>query len=73
MLSKARLQRDSHFSILRPTTAGALVTFSGRLLRRGKNVAFMEADVHANDKLVARCTLTKAIIPVARRYDRPAE
>lgn len=53
---------DSHFNFLRPVIPGARLVVHGRLLRRGKTVAFMEAEACVGGKLVARATITKAII-----------
>jgi uncharacterized protein (TIGR00369 family) len=53
---------DSHFNFLRPVIPGEKLDVHGRLLRRGKGVAFMEAEAFVNGKMVARATITKAII-----------
>lgn len=53
---------DSHFNFLRPVIPGAKLVVHGTRLRRGKNLAFMEAEAFVNNKLVARATITKAII-----------
>jgi len=53
---------DSHFNFLRPVIPGEKLEVRGQLLRRGKNIAFMEAEAFVNGKQVARATITKAII-----------
>jgi uncharacterized protein (TIGR00369 family) len=53
---------DSHFNFLRPVIPGERLEIRGRLLRRGKTVAFMEAEAFVGGKQVARATITKAII-----------
>lgn len=53
---------DSHFNFLRPVIPGEKLEVRGRLLRRGKNIAFMEAEAFVRGKQVARATITKAII-----------
>lgn len=53
---------DSHFNFLRPVVPGETLKIRGRLLRRGKSAAFMEAEAFVNNKMVAKATITKAII-----------
>lgn len=53
---------DIHVSMLRGARIGDRVRFSARVLKRGRNVAFMEAEAHCGDQLMARATVTKSIL-----------
>ena len=53
---------DLHVSMLRAAKLGERVVASAKVIKRGRNIAFMEATLHAGDKLLARATVTKSII-----------
>ena len=53
---------DIHVSILRAAKRGDRVRFTGRVLKHGRNVAFMEAEAHCDEHLLARATVTKSIL-----------
>lgn len=53
---------DIHVSLMRGAKAGDRVVFSGRVIRRGRSVAFMEAQACVGEDVVARATVTKSIL-----------
>lgn len=53
---------DIHVSLMKAARIGDRVRFSGRLLRRGRALAFMEAEAHCGEQLLARATVTKTIL-----------
>jgi acyl-coenzyme A thioesterase PaaI-like protein len=53
---------DLHVSMLRAARLGDEVRFTGRVIRRGRAIAFMEAVVESGDQLLARITSTKSIL-----------
>lgn len=53
---------DIHVSVLRAARAGDCVRFTGRVLRRTRNVAFLEAEARSNGELLARAAVTKSIL-----------
>ena len=53
---------DIHVSLMRGARAGDRVVFTGRVIRRGRSVAFMEAEAHVGDEVMARATVTKSIL-----------
>lgn len=53
---------DLHVSLMRAARIGDRVCFSGRVIRRGRSIAFMEAEARCRDQLLARATVTKTIL-----------
>jgi len=53
---------DIHVSLMRGAKAGDRVVFSGRVIRRGRSIAFLEAEARVGDDVVARATVTKSIL-----------
>ena len=53
---------DIHVSLMRGAKAGDRVVFSGRVIRRGRSIAFLEAEARVGEDLVARATVTKSIL-----------
>lgn len=53
---------DIHVSLLRAAQLGDTVVARGRVIKRGRAVAFMEAEIHCGDRLLARATVTKSIL-----------
>lgn len=53
---------DIHVSVMRAAKLGDRVIFSGRLLKRGRSVAFMESEARCGEQLLARATVTKSIL-----------
>ncbi len=56
---------DIHVSLLRAARLGDRIVFSGRVIKRGRGIAFMEAEAHCGDQLLARATVTKSILKTA--------
>lgn len=55
---------DLQVSLLRGASAGQVLRFEGEVLKRGRQLAFGSAQVHADSKLLARAQVTKSIIPL---------
>ena len=53
---------DIHVSLMRGAKAGDRVVFSGRVIRRGRSIAFLEAEARVGEDIVARATVTKSIL-----------
>ena len=53
---------DIHVSLMRAAQLGERVVASGRVIRRGRQLAFMEAEIHCGERLLARATVTKSIL-----------
>ena len=53
---------DLHVSLMRAAQIGDTVRFTGRILRRGRSVAFLESEAHCGDQLLARATVTKTVL-----------
>lgn len=53
---------DIHVSMLRAARLGDRVQFSARVLKHGRSVAFMTAEAHSGEHLLARATVTKSIL-----------
>lgn len=53
---------DIHVSLLRAAVRGDRIVTTGKVIKRGRNVAFMEAEMHCGDELIARATVTKSIL-----------
>lgn len=53
---------DIHVSLLRAAMRGDRIVTTGKVIKRGRNVAFMEAQMHCNEELIARATVTKSIL-----------
>lgn len=53
---------DIHVSVLRAAKIGDRVRFQGKVIKRGRNLGFMESEAYLGDQLIARATVTKSII-----------
>jgi uncharacterized protein (TIGR00369 family) len=53
---------DIHVSVLRAGKSGDQVRVTGKVIKHGRSVAFMEAQAHSGDQLLARATVTKSIL-----------
>lgn len=53
---------DLHVSVLRPVTAGQSVTITSRIVRLGRAVCFLDAEVQAGGKTIATARVTKTLI-----------
>ena len=56
---------DIHVSLLRAAMLGDRIVTHGQVIRRGRNIAFMEAEMFCKDELIARATVTKSILRAA--------
>lgn len=56
---------DIHVSVIRAAKLGDRVKITGRVLKRGRNVGFMESEAYLGEQLIARATVTKSIIKTA--------
>lgn len=54
---------DIHARNIGAVRSGDVVTITGRLVRRGRGIAFVEAEAMAGDRLVGRASITKALVP----------
>jgi uncharacterized protein (TIGR00369 family) len=53
---------DIHVSLLRAAQRGDHVVVTGKVIKRGRSIAFMEAEIHCKGELLARATVTKSIL-----------
>lgn len=53
---------DIHVSLLRAAKLGDRVVTTGKVIKRGRNIAFMEAEIRCEGELLARATVTKSIL-----------
>lgn len=53
---------DIHVSLMRGAKIGDRVRFDGKVIKRGRNLGFMEAAAYLGDQLIARATVTKSIL-----------
>lgn len=54
---------DFHASLLRPLPEGAVCELHGRVVRRGRAVAFLDSEARVGDRLIATGRVTKSIVP----------
>ena len=54
---------DLHVSMMRTTAPGAVVQLSARAVRRGRTLAFIDAQAEVDGKVVATARITKSIVP----------
>lgn len=54
---------STHCSLLRSVPGGAEVCFRGRVERTGRSLAFLAAEAHHGDRLVATGQIVKSIVP----------
>lgn len=62
------ISHDLHFSLLRTVHVGQRVELRGRVLKKGRNVAFLESTATVDGTVVATGRVTKSIID---RPDQP--
>ncbi|MDB4942166.1 MAG: uncharacterized protein JWP97_1700 [Labilithrix sp.] len=53
---------DLHVSVMRPAPVGATIHLTARVVRRGKQIAFLEARAEWDGTLVATARVTKTIV-----------
>jgi uncharacterized protein (TIGR00369 family) len=54
---------ELHVTVLRSAALGEQVRFTGTVIKRGRAIAFMEAEAHAGERLLARASVTKSMLP----------
>lgn len=54
---------DLHVSVMRPVTAGQIVTVSSSIRRLGRAICFLDVTVESAGKTVATARVTKSIVP----------
>lgn len=60
--SEHAVTHDLHVSVMRAAPVGSTVCITGRVVRRGKQLAFLEARAECDGKLVAAARVTKSIV-----------
>ena len=53
---------DIHVSLLRAAKIGDRIRFQGKVIKRGRNLGFMESEAYLGEQLIARATVTKSIL-----------
>ena len=53
---------DIHVSLLRAAKIGDRIRFQGKVIKRGRNLGFMESEAYLDEQLIARATVTKSIL-----------
>lgn len=53
---------DIHCSLISGAKLGERIAATGRVIRKGRSIAFMQAEIHCGERLLARATVTKSII-----------
>ena len=64
---EAAVTHDAHFSIAATAPVHSTVSFHARVEKRGRTLAFVSVEARTGERLVARATVTKSIIPLAQR------
>ncbi len=57
---------DIHFSIMRAAMIGDRISFRGQIVKRGKNIAFLEAKALSGDQVIATGRVTKSIMKMPK-------
>jgi len=53
---------DIHFSVLRPAKLGQTITYSSKIIKRGKSLYFIDVEAKCADKIIATARVTKSVI-----------
>jgi len=63
-LEEKEIGVTNHFSIqpMRAVTVGTIVTFKAAIVKLGKRLAFVECTAYANDKIIAKSSVTKTLL-----------
>ena len=56
------VSHDIHESVLRPVLSGQVVEVRGRLVQRGRRVAFVDVEASVEGQLIATARITKTIV-----------
>jgi len=57
---------DMHVSIMRSARAGEDVVFKSTVLKKGRNLCFMDVEAKSGEKTLARARITKSILQVSK-------
>lgn len=55
---------DLHVSILRPAARGDEVVFRSEIIKRGRQLCFIDVTASVNDKIIATVRVTKSVIDI---------
>ena len=64
---------DIHVSVLRAAKIGDRIRFQGKVIKRGRNLGFMEAEAYLGEQLIARAAVTKSILKPKPQTTTPSE
>lgn len=64
---------DLHVSVMRTAPVDAKVVLSGRVVRRGRQLAFLEARAECDGKLIAAARVTKSIVALVAEASPKAQ
>jgi uncharacterized protein (TIGR00369 family) len=60
--AESAVTHDLHVSCLRPAPIGTLVRFEGKVVQRGKRLAFVDVTATLEGKVIATARVTKSIV-----------
>ena len=60
--NKEAVTHDIHVSVLSSSPAGATITFSAEVLKKGRSVCFIKVTALIDNKTIATATVTKSLI-----------
>lgn len=55
---------DIHVSVLRPAKLGDTVHFTSEVVKRGRNICFMEVRATVEDRIIATASVTKSLVSI---------
>lgn len=61
---EAAVTHDIHVSCMSPVAFGRVLTVEGRVAKKGRTLAFVDATATCEGKLVASARVTKSIVPL---------
>jgi len=60
--SEEAVTHDLHISVLRPAKLGDEVVFRSQIVKRGRQLCFLDVTASVNDKTIATVRVTKSVI-----------
>lgn len=60
--NEGAVTHDLHVSCLRPAPMGTVVRFEGKVVQRGKRIAFVDVTATLDGKVIATARVTKSIV-----------
>jgi uncharacterized protein (TIGR00369 family) len=63
--AEGAVTHDLHVSCIRPAPLGSLVRFEGKVVQRGKRLAFVDVTATLEGKLIATARVTKSILSLS--------